>query len=81
MYADINLTKDFYQYAIVKQGIADKSLKYQEKHVFECKNIPKGKDAIAAKDYVRGQGRDRNDFLGYVKQLQLGPSGSERPQC
>ncbi|TEB36776.1 hypothetical protein FA13DRAFT_1727128 [Coprinellus micaceus] len=80
---DVNLTKHFYQYSIVKQSAADKGLKYQEKYVFECKDIPKGKDAIAAKDYVRGQGKDMNDFLQYVKQLKVSALdlGFGKPQC
>lgn len=67
---DENLTKHFYQYAVVKQSAADKGLRYQERYEFKCEHIPAGKDAISVEDYVRGQGKDQHAFLKYVKQLQ-----------
>jgi len=67
---DVDLTKDFWQYAIVRQEIIDKHLKHTKKYQSPCGNVVKEKTALSSEQYAEGQASNPA-FKSYVASLQV----------
>ncbi|RXW21514.1 hypothetical protein EST38_g4327 [Candolleomyces aberdarensis] len=64
---DKHLTKDFWQYALINQKIANDNLKYKQTFVIPCSKVHKGRD-LPSTDYEKGQGSNPG-FSAYAKTL------------
>jgi len=67
---DVDLTKDFWQYAIVRQEIIDKHLKHTKKYQSPCGNVVKEKTALSSEQYAEGQASNPA-FKSYVASFQV----------
>ncbi|KAJ6451208.1 hypothetical protein DFH09DRAFT_1118053 [Mycena vulgaris] len=66
------IPKDFQQYAVVNQAVADKNLKLQKRHkAILCANVPKG-NKLSARVYAQGQ-RTNVEFAKRLQTLQAAP--------